>query len=104
MAIRTKSAPVEFFTCDDCGIEAQAKYLSIQLCSRCGRHACTRDGHYDLRLNEYDEEYPGDWFCKPCWSIGEPFREQLAATTKSIDEQWTAACMAAKKQRGISRD
>lgn len=76
----------EYF-CDICG----KKMDRLHHCSICKKHIChCCVGHVDETIGDYPE-----WYCKPCWDTGQPYRENINQLEVRIDElydEWYGRC------------
>lgn len=84
--------------CDVCGVDCspQAGDFWPQQCVKCKKDLCRH------KCTVWDPRDSGDYpdaFCKHCWDIGEPFRQQQAQLeeehdkrTEAIEQAWSDAC------------
>ena len=101
MGTRTEKAEVEreIRFCDVCGKTGHFDYGVGGWCIICKKDVCGR-------CSVPDPDDPGDHpnlFCRSCWDIGKPYREQIGeecdrheAQCDEIRERWVKAASQAK--------
>jgi hypothetical protein len=78
--------------CDDCGEKInESVYHSRIHCNICKKDLCSKCiGHKENDGSDYT-----DYFCKDCWSTGEPYRKKIQEHEDAIDklnEEWESKC------------
>ena len=78
--------------CDECGIELKrGMQYAVAQCEICGKDLCDDCiGHEVYTMGDYREVY-----CKSCWDIGEPYRNeihQLENKIESLYNKWHKGC------------
>ena len=82
--VETQTVTVKKRYCDVCGKELKwTLQCEKAKCVLCGKDLCEK-------CVGYEEETCGDYrrvWCEHCWTVGEPFREEMERLRASIENQ-----------------
>ena len=79
---KTQTIDVRKRYCDDCGkFLPSGMACSVARCEYCGKDLCNSCiGHEEHNSSDSREVY-----CKRCWDIGKPYREEIAELEERVE-------------------